>query len=250
MRRIVLGNWKMNLNIRQAELLASRLKANIKKPTANIVLCPNSVCLSTISNLVKSYGDSTMSVGAQNIYDKDEGPYTGEVSGAVIKGLADYCIVGHSERRVIFGESDDLIASKVAACFRNNIIPVLCVGENLKQRHEKIAKNIVIDQLEQDLSEIIAEEVKNVVVAYEPVWAIGTGENASPYDVEEMLIEIQKYLFNKYRDAIAPKVRIIYGGSVKGENAKSYLDLPQCDGLLVGGASLNYHDFSKICQLG
>lgn len=250
MRRIVLGNWKMNLNIRQAELLASRLKANIKKPTANIVLCPNSVCLSTISNLVKSYGDSTMSVGAQNIYDKDEGPYTGEVSGAVIKGLADYCIVGHSERRVIFGESDDLIASKVAACFRNNIIPVLCVGENLKQRHEKIAKNIVIDQLEQDLSEIIAEEVKNVVVAYEPVWAIGTGENASPYDVEEMLIEIQKYLFNKYRDAITPKVRIIYGGSVKGENAKSYLDLPQCDGLLVGGASLNYHDFSKICQLG
>jgi len=250
MRRIVLGNWKMNLNIRQAELLASRLKANIKKPTANIVLCPNSVCLSTISNLVKSYGDSTMSVGAQNIYDKDEGPYTGEVSGAIIKGLADYCIVGHSERRVVFGESDDLIASKVAACFRNNIIPVLCVGENLKQRHEKIAKNIVIDQLEQDLGEITAEEAKNVVVAYEPVWAIGTGENASPYDVEEMLIEIQKYLFNKYRDAIAPKVRIIYGGSVKGENAKSYLDLPQCDGLLVGGASLNYHDFSKICQLG
>lgn len=249
MRRLVVGNWKMNLNIRQSELLVSRLKANIKKPSANIVLCPNFVSLGTVSNVVKSYGDSTFAVGAQNIYDQDEGAYTGEISGVMLKGLADFCIVGHSERRIIFGENDDLIARKVAACFRNDILPVLCVGENLQQRHEKIAKNVVIDQLEQNLSEITPEEAKNVVIAYEPVWAIGTGENARPYDVEEMLIEIQKYIINKYRETIAPKVRILYGGSVNGGNAKSYLDLPQCDGLLVGGASLNYKDFSKICQL-
>lgn len=249
MRRIIVGNWKMNLNIRQSELLTSRVKAGIKKATANIVICPNFISLNTVSNLVRSYGDSGLSVGAQNLYDKDEGAFTGEVSGAMLKGLVDYCIIGHSERRIIFGENDDLISRKVAACFRNNIIPILCVGENLQQRHDKLAKNVVIDQLEQGLSEITIEEVKNVIIAYEPVWAIGTGENAKPYDVEEMMIEIQKFLINKYKEVVAPNVKILYGGSVNGDNAKSYLDVPQCDGLLVGGASLNYKDFSKICQI-
>ena len=249
MNRLVVGNWKMNLNIRQSELLVGRLKANITKPTSKIVLCPNFVSLSQISNIVKSYGDATFSVGAQNIFDQDEGPFTGEVSGNIIKGLVDYCIVGHSERRIVFGERDELIAKKVAACFRNKIIPILCVGENLHQRQEGLAKRTIMDQLEEDLSEITPTEVKNIIIAYEPVWAIGTGQNASIYDVEEIFMEIQKYLINKYGDAIAPKVRILYGGSVKADNSKSYLDIGLCSGLLVGGASLNYKEFAKICQI-
>jgi len=249
MRRVIVGNWKMNLNIRDSEVLVSRLKANITKPTANVVLCPTFIALSSVSNIVKSYGDTAYAVGAQNIFDQDEGPFTGEVSGAIIKDLVDYCIIGHSERRIVFGERDELIAKKLAACIRNKITPILCVGENIHQRQEGLAKRTIMDQLEEDLSEIIPSEVKNILIAYEPVWAIGTGQNASVYDVEEVLMEIQKYLTNKYGDAIAPKVRILYGGSVKPDNAKSYLDISMCDGLLVGGASLNYKEFAKICQI-
>jgi triosephosphate isomerase len=239
----------MNLNIRQSEVLLGRLKANIINPTASVVVCPTFVSLSSLSNIVKSYGDSTYAVGAQNIFDKDDGPFTGEVSAEIIKGLVDYCIVGHSERRIVFGERDDLIANKLAACIRNHITPILCVGENIHQREEGLAKRTIMDQLEEDLSEIVPEEVKSILIAYEPVWAIGTGKNASVLDVKEILTEIQKYLINKYGDAIAPKVRILYGGSVNADNAKSYLDISICDGLLVGGASLNYKEFSKICQL-
>lgn len=249
MKRTIVGNWKMNLNIRQSEILLSRLKANIINPTASVVVCPTFVSLSTISNIIKSYGDSTYAVGAQNIFDKDEGPFTGEVSAEIIKGLVDYCIVGHSERRIVFGERDDLISNKLAACIRNRITPILCVGENIHQREEGLAKRTIMDQLEEDLSEIVPEEVKNILIAYEPVWAIGTGKNASVIDVEEILFEIQKYLLNKYGEAVAHKVKILYGGSVNADNAKSYLDISLCDGLLVGGASLNYKEFSKICQL-
>jgi triosephosphate isomerase len=249
MKRVIVGNWKMNLNIRQSEVLLGRLKANIINPTASVVVCPTFVSLSSLSNIVKSYGDSTYAVGAQNIFDKDDGPFTGEVSAEIIKGLVDYCIVGHSERRIVFGERDDLIANKLAACIRNHITPILCVGENIHQREEGLAKRTIMDQLEEDLSEIVPEEVKSILIAYEPVWAIGTGKNASVLDVKEILTEIQKYLINKYGDAIAPKVRILYGGSVNADNAKSYLDISICDGLLVGGASLNYKEFSKICQL-
>lgn len=249
MRRVIVGNWKMNLNIRESEVLVSRLKTNITKPTASVVLCPTFVSLSSVSNIVKSYGDATYSVGAQNIFEQDEGPFTGEVSGAIIKDLVDYCIVGHSERRIVFGERDEQIAKKLAACIRNKITPILCVGENIHQRQEGLAKRTIMDQLEEDLSEIIPSEVKNILIAYEPVWAIGTGQNASVYDVEEIFMEIQKYLSNKYGDAIAPKVRILYGGSVKADNAKTYLDISMCDGLLVGGASLNYKEFAKICQI-
>lgn len=249
MRRVIVGNWKMNLNIRQSEVLVSRLKANITKPTARVVLCPTFISLSSVSNILKSYSDSIYSVGAQNAYEKDEGPFTGEVSAELLKGLAEYCIVGHSERRIVFGERDELIAKKVAACIRNSITPILCVGENIHQRQEGLAKRTIMDQLEEDLSEVIPSELKNIIIAYEPVWAIGTGQNASNHDVEEILLEIQKYLMNKYGEAIAPKIRLLYGGSVNSDNAKTYLDITACDGLLVGGASLNYKEFATICQI-
>ena len=246
MKKIIVGNWKMNLNTKQSLTLVERLVTNIDKPSADIVLCPNFISLKSVAE--KSQG-TIFKVGAQNINDNDEGAYTGEISGPMLKGLAKYCIVGHSERRIHYGETDLLISKKVAACIRNGIIPILCVGENLHQREEKLANRTVIDQLEEDLSELIRKEVSKVIIAYEPVWAIGTGENAEPYVVEQMMLNIRKFLLNKYHAKTASAIRILYGGSVNADNAKSYLDTEHNNGLLVGGASLNYRQFSRICQL-
>lgn len=249
MKRVIVANWKMHLTVSQVKIMLVRLRANIKNPSANVVLCPSFVALEAVSNIIRSYPDNRFYCGSQNINQHDEGPYTGEVSGEMLRGLADYCIVGHSERRTNFGESDAIIAMKVAACFRNEIIPILCVGENLHQREEGLAKRTIMDQLEEDLSEVTAEEIRNIIIAYEPVWAIGGGHNDNPSDVAEVMSAIYSYLNTKYGEAVATKVRILYGGSVNSDNAKSYLDVAHCDGLLVGGASLNYQEFAKICQL-
>lgn len=249
MKRLIVGNWKMNMDNRLAEILVDRLRIHTTTPTAKIVLCPSYVALGEVSKKIQQLDQKTWAVGAQNINENDEGPYTGEVSGPMIKPFASYCIVGHSERRIHFGETDERIAKKVAACLRAKITPILCVGENLHQREEGLAGRSVADQLEEDLSELTAKEVAKVVVAYEPIWAIGTGENARPADVEKMLLVMYKYLITKYNAEVAAKVPLLYGGSVNGDNAKTYIDINPCSGLLIGGASLNYKVFSKICQL-
>ena len=249
MKKIIVGNWKMNLDSKQAEVLADRLRIHITSPTSKIVLCPSFVHLSLISSKITKLNQQLWAVGAQNINEHDEGAFTGEVSGPMLKSLVRYCIIGHSERRINFGETDEQIALKVAAAVRTKITPILCIGENLHQREEGLAKRTVIDQLEEDLSELTSKEVSRIISAYEPVWAIGTGQNASPRDVEEMLSAIYKYLITKYGADITAKVALLYGGSVNGDNAKIYLDTHPCSGLLVGGASLNYKDFSRICQL-
>jgi len=146
-------------------------------------------------------------------------------------------------------ESNELIARKVAACIRNKLTPILCVGENTNERQEGLAKRTVLDQLEQNLSEIIPSEASKLIIAYEPVWAIGTGVKAEPYDVEEMTLAIYRYLVNKYGTETADKIPLLYGGSTNGDNAASYLAINKIGGLLVGGASLNYKVFSSICQL-
>lgn len=249
MKRLIVGNWKMNLDNKLAEVLVDRLRIHITRPTSRIVLCPNFVALSLVSFKVKKLDPKFWAVGAQNINENDEGPYTGEVSGPMLKPFVKYCIVGHSERRINFGETDEVIARKIAACVRAKLVPILCVGENLHQRNENLAQRTVMDQLEENLSELTQKEVSKVVIAYEPVWAIGTGQNAMPGDVETMLSSIYKYLITKYGAETAVKIPLLYGGSVNGYNAKAYLDTQPCSGLLVGGASLNYKEFSKICQL-
>ena len=250
MKRIIIGNWKMNLTAKQSEILTNRLVENTERPSADIVLCPNFVQLANINMLLKAKPGNKFKLGVHNINNHDLGAFTGEVSAPMIKGLASYAIVGHSERRVNFGETDEMISKKVSACLRNKIIPILCVGENLHERQEGLAKRTVLDQLEEDLSEITSAESAKIVIAYEPVWAIGTGKTASPYDVEDMLEGIYRYLVNKYTDPRADKISLLYGGSINAENAKSFLDLNKSGGLLVGGASLNYKAFSSICQLG
>lgn len=240
----------MNLNNRQAETLVQRLDMHIPSDAqADIVLCPSFVALPKIKELLGTLKDKRkFALGAQNVNEQDEGPLTGEVSAPMLKGLAKYVIVGHSERRVHFGETDEMIARKIAACMRHNLDPILCVGENVIQRREGLAARTVMDQLEVDLSEITPGEVTKITLAYEPIWAIGTGEFAKPIDVEEMMRHIRLYLQSRYQSVDPQDIRILYGGSVDDTNFKSYLSLPEVDGLLVGGASLNYKVFSKICQ--
>jgi triosephosphate isomerase len=246
MKNLIVGNWKMNLTIGQSLLLTERLKNNLKNPTSDIVVCPNYVSLAAVSIDLK---DSVIKVGAQNINANDEGSYTGEVSGPMLKGIAKYVIVGHSERRIHYGETNKTVALKVAAAVRNKLTPILCVGENLHQRNEGLAGRTVTDQLEENLSELTHKEISKIVIAYEPVWAIGTGENAEPFEVEKMIKTIRRFLINKYKAKIVVSIKLLYGGSVNSDNANAYLSIDNCNGLLVGGASLNYRQFSKICQL-
>lgn len=248
MKRIIVGNWKMNMDLKQTATLITRLRTQITNPTARVVVCPSFVSLVQASEIISSQ-KALLELGAQNINDNDEGAFTGEVSGPMLKGLVGYVIVGHSERRIVFMESNELIARKVAACIRNKLTPILCVGENTNERQEGLAKRTVLDQLEQNLSEIIPSEASKLIIAYEPVWAIGTGVNAEPYDVEEMALAIYHYLVNKYGTETADKIPLLYGGSTNGDNAASYLAINKIGGLLVGGASLNYKVFSSICQL-
>lgn len=246
MKNLIVGNWKMNLTIGQSLLLSERLKNNLKNPTSDIVVCPNYVSLAAVSIDLK---DSIIKVGAQNINANDEGAYTGEVSGPMLKGIAKYVIVGHSERRIHYGETNKTVALKVAAAVRNKLTPILCVGENLHQRNEGLAGRTVTDQLEENLSELTHKEISKIVIAYEPVWAIGTGENAEPFEVEKMIKTIRRFLINKYKAKIVVNIKLLYGGSVNSDNANAYLSIDNCNGLLVGGASLNYRQFTKICQL-
>lgn len=243
---MIVGNWKMNLNTKQSLTLIERLDIHIPSVRSKIVLCPNFVALNAVAEKLKN--NSKFVLGAQNINDNDEGAFTGEISGPMLKGLAKYVIIGHSERRILFSEDDEIIAKKVAAAIRNNIRPILCVGENTHQRQEGLARRTVMDQLEEDLSEIIPSEAVKITIAYEPVWAIGSGLNAEPHDVEKMALDIYRFLVNKYGNETADKIKILYGGSVNGDNARAYLDINNINGLLVGGASINYKTFAKICQ--
>lgn len=240
---LIVGNWKMNLNPHEASTLAHRLEGKIKpSPRVEVVLCPPALDLYPL----KKEAHKNFKLGAQNLHYVDEGAYTGEISGAMLKGLVDYVIVGHSERRRDAGEDDKVIAKKLGAAFRNGLTPILCVGESLLEREHKHGRKVVIDQLTADLAMLTADEVEKLVVAYEPVWAIGTGNFATPDDVEPMVGAIRETIEELYGENVGPEVRVLYGGSVDSHNAKAYLRLPGVDGLLVGGASLKYEEFAAI----
>lgn len=245
MKKLIVGNWKMHTSVDEAKLLAQRLSGQIKAgDEVEVVLCPPSIALASVGQVI----DGKFGLGIQNIYDVDEGAFTGEVSAEMVKGLVDYAVVGHSERRIHFGERDKKIAQKVAACLRHDITPILCVGEKISDRTEGHAKRVVSDQLAVDLSGVTPEEIGRVVIAYEPVWAIGTGEFAKPHDVEMMVSHIRASIREMYNQEVSAQVRILYGGSVDPQNAKAYLDIDGCGGLLVGGASVNYAKFTAIVE--
>lgn len=243
-KKLIAGNWKMHLNTHQASILLHRLEEHVETHRdVEVVVFPS---LMNVQPLNVQINRHKMKLGAQDAFYEDEGAYTGEVSAAMLHSVVDYCLVGHSERRHIFGESDNIVGKKLAAVVRNKIAPVLCVGETSAERAANETKQVLHDQIMSGLRNLTAKEVEEMVIAYEPVWAIGTGDFAKPDQAKEAIDTIRQNVRELYGDKAEKGLRVLYGGSVNADNAGSYLGVDGCDGLLVGGASLNYKEFSKI----
>lgn len=240
----IAGNWKMFKTGREAVTFAEEFKALYKDTDVKTAICAPYVYLGLLKNL---FSGTKIKVGAQNAFYEDEGAYTGEVSVKMLEDLGvDYCIIGHSERRQYFGETDEMINKKLKRLLQGPITPILCVGENLQQREKEEQYLVVRDQLIWDFSGIAPEQAAKIVIAYEPVWAIGTGKTATPQQAEDMCEFIRNAVEALYGEDVADKVVIQYGGSVKPANATDIMNMDNIDGALVGGASLNAKDFMEI----
>jgi triosephosphate isomerase (TIM) len=231
MKPLIVANWKMNMDVKSSVSFIDKFKPLIKNSKADIVICPPFTLLNTVNEMIKN---TSIKLGAQDIHFEEEGAFTGEVSASMLKDFCEYVITGHSERRHFFNETDELINKKIKTALENNLKPILCIGETLEQRENNKTMKIIENQLKTCLKNI----KEAVVIAYEPVWAIGTGKNATPGQAEE----VHKFIRSLY------DVRIIYGGSMKPENSKELLSMPNIDGGLVGGASLDAKSFAEICM--
>ena len=243
---LIVGNWKMNLNVSRASLLVHRLNEHISQhKDIEVVLAPTMLTLQPISLQIDH---RKFKLSAQDAYYKDEGAFTGEVSFTMLKNLVKYSIIGHSERRHIFGESLDSVALKMAAAVRNNIVPILCVGETKTEKLAGETNQVLHDQVETALANLTTDDIDNLVIAYEPVWAIGTGDIATPSQAIAAAKVIRNEVKELYGSEAASNLRVLYGGSVKPEFVSGFLASDQINGLLVGGASLNYKQFADIVQ--
>lgn len=245
-KKIIAGNWKMNKSIADAESLASDLKRDLADcRDVDIVLCPPFTALRVVGEKIS---DSHIKLGAQNMHWESNGAFTGEISPNMLRDLfCRYVILGHSERRSYFHETDEMVNRKTKAALAANLQPIVCVGETLEERDGGHAKNVVKKQVENSLAGL-ADELKMVIVAYEPVWAIGTGRNATPEQAQEMHLFIRETLKAMAGEEISETVRIQYGGSVKPNNAQELMKQPDIDGALVGGASLEARSFVEIVR--
>lgn len=245
-KKLVVANWKMYKNVHHASLLLHALTEKVETHRdVDVVLCPNLLVLQSLSLQVKP---RQFRLGAQNCYWRDEGAFTGEVSAAMLTGVVDYVLVGHSERRHIFHETERDIRQKVQAVLRNKMRPILCVGETATERSEGETLAVVHDQLLSGLANITSEEIAEVAIAYEPVWAIGTGQVPGLKDVNQVEHAIRKQIKALYGKKAADEVRFLYGGSVDADNAGSFLSIEGVDGLLIGGASLKPEAFAAIVE--
>ncbi len=243
-KNIVAGNWKMNNDLSQTRSLINDLKEQRITSNAEVMIAPTAV---NLYQAVEATKPSKIEVIAQNMHFADSGAYTGEVSASMLKSVGvGTVILGHSERRAYFNETDELLAKKVDAALANNIRIIFCFGEELADRKSGNEENIVEGQIKNALFHLDASAFKNVVLAYEPVWAIGTGETASPEQAQDMHEFIRKTLSDKYGANVADSVSILYGGSVKPNNANEIFSKPDVDGGLIGGASLKAEDFFAI----
>ncbi|MDO9512007.1 MAG: triose-phosphate isomerase [Bacteroidales bacterium] len=246
-RNIVAGNWKMNNSFDEAEELVTDIAEYLEKnpvDDAEIIICPPFIYLEMTTDVS---AESQFAVGAQNLCAYDKGAYTGEISAAMLAGLdVEYCIIGHSERRKYFGDTDEIIAAKIQQALKENISPIFCCGESLAEREAGNYKEVVQTQIEEALANLSADEMDNVIIAYEPVWAIGTGLNATPAQAQEMHAYIREILLENFSIAIANNTTILYGGSCNAGNAKEIFAQPDVDGGLIGGASLKANEFIQI----
>lgn len=247
-KKIIAGNWKMNNGINETVNLISDIKKELSGKTvyADAIICPPFINLETAHALLK---DSSIKLGAQNLYFEESGAFTGEISASMLKSVGcEYVIIGHSERRTIFGESDQVINRKIKIAIKNGLKPIFCIGETLDEREKDVTFKVIETQITNGLKELSESELENLIAAYEPVWAIGTGRNATPQQAQEVHQFIRGLISQMYSQNFAENLVIQYGGSVKSDNAKELLSQPDIDGALVGGACLKADSFVKIIE--
>jgi len=251
-RPLIAGNWKMNMTHLEAIGLTQKVVFSLTEKdldTVEVVVLPPFTALRSVQTLVA--GDKLpIGYGGQDLSPHDSGAYTGDVSGPMLAALAcGFVVVGHSERRTIHGEDDELVNAKVVAALKHRITPILCVGEGLEVRREQGHVAHCTSQLDADVEGLTAEQVRGIVLAYEPIWAIGTGEVATPEDAQEVCAALRSRLAERFGPETAEVVRILYGGSVKAASTAGILAGPDIDGALVGGASLDADEFAQICKI-
>lgn len=247
-KTLIVGNWKMHLNTHQASTLLHRLNEHIPAHRdVEVLLAPSMLVLQPLS---KEIDRRKFRLAAQNGYHKDEGAYTGEVSFSMLRELVHYAIVGHSARRIYFHETLEDVRDKVQAAVRNGITPIICIGETKDERNAGETKQVIHDQLTSALANITSDDIEDIVIAYEPIWAISTfdGEPSKPADMQKAMAYIRFQVKELYGVDASKAIRVLYGGSVSGDDAKAYLELESCDGVLVGAASLNYKQFAQIVE--
>lgn len=241
---IIAGNWKMNKTPAEAVEMINELKPLVKDAKCDVVICPTFVCLSAALEAAKG---SNVKIAAQNMHFENSGAFTGEVSPVMLEAMGiEYVILGHSERREYFNETDEALNKKVKAAFAHNITPILCCGETLEQRENGTTNQVVGAQIKADLEGLSKELVEKVVIAYEPIWAIGTGKTATDEQANETIMAIRGVVAEMFGKEVADKIRIQYGGSVKPGTIKAQMAMSDIDGALVGGASLVATDFAQI----
>lgn len=244
-RKVIAGNWKMNKSPKDVEEFMERFPGLVSDTENEVILC---VPFIDLCKAVKLSKGTNVKIGAQNMHFKDSGAYTGEISPKMLNDLnVEYVIIGHSERREYFNETDETVNLKIKAALTHDLKPIVCVGETLEQREAGITKDFVTGQVRNALKEITEDEIKKIIIAYEPIWAIGTGKTASKEDANEVCKWIREELRALYGD-VADEIIIQYGGSVKSSNAKDLFEMSDIDGGLVGGASLEPEEFSKIVK--
>lgn len=246
---IIAGNWKMNKTLQEAIDFTNEVKAKIpSQESVESVICAPALFL---DRLVQEVKGTNLGIGAQNMHFEEEGAFTGEISPVALKDLGiQYAIIGHSERREMFNETDETVNKKVHAAFKHGITPIMCVGETLEEREADHWKQVVHSQTLKGLAELSPEQVAKVVIAYEPIWAIGTGKTASAQDANEVCAYIRETVAEQYSQETAEQVRIQYGGSVKPNNIDELMNQSDIDGALVGGASLDPNSFLQLLEAG
>ncbi|MEK3718966.1 MULTISPECIES: triose-phosphate isomerase [unclassified Paenibacillus] len=243
---IIAGNWKMFKTVSEATAFINEIKGQAEVDGVDSVICAPYISLPALVEAVKG---TTLKIGAQNLHWEDNGAYTGEISGVMLKDLGvDYVIIGHSERRAYFAETDETVNKKVHAAFKHGLTPIVCVGEKLEEREAGDTKSVCKVQTEAAFAGISAEQAAQVVVAYEPIWAIGTGKSSTAADANEVISYIRELVAGLYSQSVADAVRIQYGGSVKPNNIGEYMQEADIDGALVGGASLEPASYTQLVQ--
>ena len=245
-KKIVAGNWKMNLNLQQGVALAKELNEQLtaEKPNCDVIICTPFIHLASIAEFLDQ---NIIGLGAENCADKEKGAYTGEVSAEMVKSTgAQYVIIGHSERRGIYGETPEILKEKVKLALANNLKVIFCIGESLEEREAGKQNDVVKAELEGSVFDLTEEDFKNIIIAYEPIWAIGTGKTATSDQAEEIHAYVRSLVAEKYGKQVAEDTSILYGGSCKPSNAAELFAKEDIDGGLIGGASLKAADFRGI----